>query len=219
MPDEPEWQERYARSSSTPEAGPCSARPSVVKPLSNFVYRAMQVGVVLIAAGTFLGGVWAAYSWGRFWGWDPKEVWALIALLGYLVLLARPLRRLGQHRSGWPRWPLSASLGDRGLVRRELRPRRGAAQLRLYRRGLAGKHAHHRHGHAVPSVGGRLARHLGQQIVLISRSDFIHPRARVFRARSETHKPAKPGNSRDRDSVADEDDDDGHCRPDSSYCW
>jgi ABC-type transport system involved in cytochrome c biogenesis permease subunit len=60
---------------------------SIVKPLSSFVYRAMQVGVLLIAAGTILGGVWADYSWGRFWGWDPKEVWALITLLVYLVPL------------------------------------------------------------------------------------------------------------------------------------
>jgi ABC-type transport system involved in cytochrome c biogenesis permease subunit len=58
-----------------------------VKPLSNFIYRTMQVGVLLIAAGTILGGVWADYSWGRFWGWDPKEVWALITLLIYLVPL------------------------------------------------------------------------------------------------------------------------------------
>lgn len=58
-----------------------------IKPLSNFIYRAMQVGVLLCAAGTILGGVWADYSWGRFWGWDPKEVWALITLLVYLVPL------------------------------------------------------------------------------------------------------------------------------------
>ena len=51
------------------------------------IYRSMQVGVVLLAAGTILGGVWADYSWGRFWGWDPKETWALIALLGYLAVL------------------------------------------------------------------------------------------------------------------------------------
>ena len=43
--------------------------------------------MVLLATGTFMGGMWAAYSWGRFWGWDPKEVWALIALLGYLAVL------------------------------------------------------------------------------------------------------------------------------------
>ncbi len=58
-----------------------------IKPLSNFIYRAMQVGVLLVAAGTILGGVWADYSWGRFWGWDAKEVWALITLLVYLVPL------------------------------------------------------------------------------------------------------------------------------------
>ncbi|MBC7692079.1 MAG: cytochrome c biogenesis protein CcsA [Methylotenera sp.] len=55
--------------------------------LNQLTYRAMQFGVVLLAAGTILGGIWADYSWGRFWGWDPKEVWALIALLGYLVVL------------------------------------------------------------------------------------------------------------------------------------
>lgn len=51
------------------------------------IYRNIQIGVVLLAAGTILGGVWADYSWGRFWGWDPKETWAFIALLGYLVIL------------------------------------------------------------------------------------------------------------------------------------
>lgn len=55
--------------------------------LSQFLYRTLQIGVVLLAAGTILGGVWANYSWGRFWGWDPKETWALIALLGYLAVL------------------------------------------------------------------------------------------------------------------------------------
>jgi ABC-type transport system involved in cytochrome c biogenesis permease subunit len=44
-----------------------------IKPLANFIYRVMQVGVLLVAAGTILGGVWADYSWGRFWGWDPKR--------------------------------------------------------------------------------------------------------------------------------------------------
>jgi ABC-type transport system involved in cytochrome c biogenesis permease subunit len=58
-----------------------------IKPLANFIYRAMQVGVLLIAAGTALGGFWADVSWGRFWGWDPKEVWALITLLVYLIPL------------------------------------------------------------------------------------------------------------------------------------
>lgn len=51
------------------------------------LYRALQMGVILLTAGTILGGIWANDSWGRFWGWDPKETWALIALLGYLVVL------------------------------------------------------------------------------------------------------------------------------------
>jgi cytochrome c-type biogenesis protein CcsB len=51
------------------------------------IYRSIQIGCVLLAAGTILGGIWADYSWGRFWGWDPKETWALISLLGYIALL------------------------------------------------------------------------------------------------------------------------------------
>ena len=58
-----------------------------IRDLTQLTYRSMQVGVVLLAAGTILGGVWANESWGRFWGWDPKETWALISLLGYLALL------------------------------------------------------------------------------------------------------------------------------------
>lgn len=47
----------------------------------------VKVGVVLLAAGIILGGVWADYSWGRFWGWDPKETWSLIVLLIYTAIL------------------------------------------------------------------------------------------------------------------------------------
>ena len=55
--------------------------------ISKFLTATLRAGILLLAAGTLLGGVWAQYSWGRFWGWDPKEVWALIALLGYLGLM------------------------------------------------------------------------------------------------------------------------------------
>ncbi len=55
--------------------------------LHTWLYRMMFVGLILLAAGTILGGVWANYSWGRFWGWDPKETWALIALLMYVVAI------------------------------------------------------------------------------------------------------------------------------------
>jgi cytochrome c-type biogenesis protein CcsB len=64
-----------------------STNREAIAALGKFTYKVLQVGVLLLAAGTILGGVWAAYSWGRFWGWDPKEVWALITLLGYLAVL------------------------------------------------------------------------------------------------------------------------------------
>lgn len=51
------------------------------------IYTSIKVGVVLLAAGIILGGVWADYSWGRFWGWDPKETWSLIVLLFYMAVL------------------------------------------------------------------------------------------------------------------------------------
>ena len=58
-----------------------------LRPLHEWLYRMMFVGLILLAIGTILGGVWANYSWGRFWGWDPKETWALIALLMYVVAI------------------------------------------------------------------------------------------------------------------------------------
>ena len=69
---------RYARN-------PATARADA--PMHFWLYRVLQLGVLLLAAGTILGGVWANYSWGRFWGWDPKETWALIALLCYILTL------------------------------------------------------------------------------------------------------------------------------------
>jgi len=69
---------RYARN-------PSGARADA--PMHFWLYRVLQLGVLLLAAGTILGGVWANYSWGRFWGWDPKETWALIALLCYITTL------------------------------------------------------------------------------------------------------------------------------------
>ncbi|MCS7237642.1 MAG: cytochrome c biogenesis protein [Thermoguttaceae bacterium] len=61
--------------------------PEACSALAQYMYRGMQVAVVLLAAGTIFGGLWADVSWGRFWGWDSKEVWALIALLVYLGVL------------------------------------------------------------------------------------------------------------------------------------
>ena len=43
--------------------------------------------LIFLAAGIFVGAVWANVSWGRYWGWDPKEVWALVTLLVYALPL------------------------------------------------------------------------------------------------------------------------------------
>jgi cytochrome c-type biogenesis protein CcsB len=53
----------------------------------DLIYTCMKFGIVLLSAGIILGGVWADYSWGRFWGWDPKETWSLIVLLIYMAIL------------------------------------------------------------------------------------------------------------------------------------
>jgi cytochrome c-type biogenesis protein CcsB len=49
--------------------------------------RVVPAGVILLFAGIVLGGIWADASWGRFWGWDPKETWSLVTWLVYLVVL------------------------------------------------------------------------------------------------------------------------------------
>lgn len=46
-------------------------------------------GLFLLTAGIFIGAIWANMSWGRYWGWDPKEVWALITMLIYSLPLHR----------------------------------------------------------------------------------------------------------------------------------
>lgn len=48
---------------------------------------ALTVGIFALAVGTFLGGMWANESWGRYWSWDPKETWAFISVIFYAVVL------------------------------------------------------------------------------------------------------------------------------------
>lgn len=47
----------------------------------------LTVGLFALSIGTFLGGVWASESWGRYWSWDPKEVWSLISMMVYVFVL------------------------------------------------------------------------------------------------------------------------------------
>ncbi|MFC2086812.1 cytochrome c biogenesis protein CcsA [Bacteroidota bacterium] len=58
-----------------------------IKEFTNIIEMTLIVGLYLLAIGTFLGGVWANESWGRYWGWDPKETWALVTVLVYAFIL------------------------------------------------------------------------------------------------------------------------------------
>ncbi len=57
------------------------------KNYTDIIYTTLKWGTTMLAAGVILGGVWADYSWGRFWGWDPKETWSLIVLCVYMAIL------------------------------------------------------------------------------------------------------------------------------------
>ena len=55
--------------------------------ISYVIELALTVGLIMLTAGCFIGGVWANESWGRYWGWDPKETWALVSILVYSAIL------------------------------------------------------------------------------------------------------------------------------------
>jgi cytochrome c-type biogenesis protein CcsB len=50
-------------------------------------YKTLTLGLYLLTIGTFLGAVWANESWGRYWGWDPKETWSLITIVIYSFVI------------------------------------------------------------------------------------------------------------------------------------
>ena len=60
---------------------------STLKELTHINEMSITVGLFMLSIGTFLGGVWANESWGRYWGWDPKETWAFASMLIYIFVL------------------------------------------------------------------------------------------------------------------------------------
>ncbi|HUX97433.1 MAG TPA: c-type cytochrome biogenesis protein CcsB [Bacteroidales bacterium] len=50
-------------------------------------YKTLTLGLYLLTIGTFLGAIWANESWGRYWGWDPKETWSLITIIIYSIVV------------------------------------------------------------------------------------------------------------------------------------
>lgn len=66
---------------------PSKQTEHTVKELTIVNEMAMTIGVFTLTIGTFLGGMWANESWGRYWSWDPKETWAFISIIIYAVVL------------------------------------------------------------------------------------------------------------------------------------
>ncbi len=58
-----------------------------IKELNAINEMSLMIGLATLTVGNFLGGVWANESWGRYWGWDPKETWALVTILIYAVVV------------------------------------------------------------------------------------------------------------------------------------
>jgi cytochrome c-type biogenesis protein CcsB len=58
-----------------------------IKELTIINELSLTVGLVMLTIGNFLGGMWANESWGRYWGWDPKETWALISIMVYAFVI------------------------------------------------------------------------------------------------------------------------------------
>ncbi|WP_346883575.1 cytochrome c biogenesis protein CcsA [uncultured Algibacter sp.] len=70
-----------------------------IKELTIINEMALTVGLVMLTIGNFLGGMWANESWGRYWGWDPKETWALISIMIYAFVIH--MRLVPGLRSRW----------------------------------------------------------------------------------------------------------------------
>jgi cytochrome c-type biogenesis protein CcsB len=58
-----------------------------IKEITYINEMALTIGLVMLTIGNFLGGQWANESWGRYWGWDPKETWALISIMIYAFVI------------------------------------------------------------------------------------------------------------------------------------
>jgi ABC-type transport system involved in cytochrome c biogenesis permease subunit len=63
--------------------------------LGDMLYRSVAIGFILFTFGIMTGSVWAHVAWGRYWGWDPKETWALITWLIYAAVLHARIREGG----------------------------------------------------------------------------------------------------------------------------
>jgi cytochrome c-type biogenesis protein CcsB len=64
--------------------------PNIARSIKELTYineMSLLIGLALLTIGNFLGGVWANESWGRYWGWDPKEAWTAVTIFVYAVVI------------------------------------------------------------------------------------------------------------------------------------
>ncbi|MGK0256123.1 MAG: cytochrome c-type biogenesis protein CcsB [Arcobacteraceae bacterium] len=67
-----------------------------IKHITAITEASLILGLAALVIGNFLGGIWANESWGRYWGWDPKETWAYISIIVYVIVLhLRMIPKLG----------------------------------------------------------------------------------------------------------------------------
>ncbi len=77
-----------ADSSTANQTNPANLKiDSTINSITAINEMSMIFGLFLLTAGNFLGGIWANESWGRYWGWDPKETWALVSIGVYAIIL------------------------------------------------------------------------------------------------------------------------------------
>ena len=134
--------------------------------LAKMTYGVVCFATLLSFVGTVLGGIWADQSWGRFWGWDPKENGALLIVIWKCPHFTCPLGRQGQgarHRAAGHR-----GQHRRGLVLlRHQTPRRRPPRLRLQER-------HQNRAYLLHSDPAALARNrIGPEQILGGRSEFL----------------------------------------------
>lgn len=111
-------------------------RRSMAEAIDSLHYWYIHVGSILLLAGIITGSMWAASSWGRYWGWDPKEVWSLVAMLGYLAIL-----HVRVDHEAVPKWAyvvaLLLTIGVLSMVIPKLAPLTAGKLLALAGAGVA----------------------------------------------------------------------------------
>ena len=72
---------------------------TTIKELTIVSEMSLSIGLFALVVGNFLGGIWANESWGRYWSWDPKETWAFISIMVYVLVIH--LRLVPGLRGRW----------------------------------------------------------------------------------------------------------------------